>query len=198
MAANVIGVEMEARAAALHRSNGVVWPQALNLTPTVRPDVELETLAEVEDLVPTGTPDAVKAEEQTSTPSNRVATLAVPAEPCRVVSVRAWASSALEAWGVNADSQDAALLVIAELAANAARYGRSELSVLLSLTMTALQIEVADSGAPKGSCMPYPELDEDEHGRGLGIVEMLADEVKTHRGTAGWRTRACLQLGEHA
>ncbi|MFJ8113904.1 ATP-binding protein [Streptomyces sp. NPDC096132] len=124
------------------------------------------------------------------------AALAVPAEACRVASVRTWASTRMVTWGIAVDVQNAALLVIGELAANAVRHGRSELSVLLSLDTTVLQIEVADSGAPRSPVVPRLELDEDEHGWGLGIVETLSDDVTTTRGEAGWRTWARLRLDE--
>ncbi|MFG1672415.1 ATP-binding protein [Streptomyces sp. Y7] len=124
------------------------------------------------------------------------AALAVPAEACRVASVRAWASTRMDTWAIGVDVKDAALLVIAELAANAVRHGRSELSVLLSLDRAVLRIEVADSGAPRSPAVPQFELDEDEHGWGLGIVETLSDEVRTDRGEAGWRIRAWLRLDD--
>jgi anti-sigma regulatory factor (Ser/Thr protein kinase) len=102
----------------------------------------------------------------------------------------------MDTWGIGVDVKDAALLVIAELAANAVRHGRSELSVLLSLDTTVLRIEVADSGAPRSPGVPQPELDEDEHGWGLGIVETLSDEVTTTHSEAGWWTRAWLRLDD--
>ncbi|MGW9438061.1 ATP-binding protein [Streptomyces sp. NPDC055607] len=127
--------------------------------------------------------------------ATRAAVLAVPAEARRISLVRRWASDALSTWRLGTEESDAALLVVGELASNAARYGRSELSVLLALTTTELRIEVSDRGEAGRAGPPRDEPAEDEHGRGLGIVELLSTDVAMTCGEDGWRTRAHLPVG---
>lgn len=72
------------------------------------------------------------------------------------------------------ETWDNALLVLAEMLANAVRVCRVGLSVKVEVHQAWLQIEVADdSPAPPVRRKPAPE---DAHGRGVDIIAMLSDD----------------------
>ncbi|WP_420719393.1 ATP-binding protein [Streptomyces sp. RTd22] len=74
---------------------------------------------------------------------------------------------------------DNAVLIVAELAANAAQHGRADLTVLLTRWRDAVHITVQDTGAPSNRDEPTTGRDEVERGRGLAIVSALADWTRT-------------------
>ncbi|WP_416530776.1 ATP-binding protein [Streptomyces coelicoflavus] len=89
----------------------------------------------------------------------------------------------LDAWGVPYGStvSDTAALLVAELAANAVTHGRApgrDIEVLLRLDAYTLRIDVSDSrgerrpSEPEATATAAPEA---EHGRGLLLVDALAD-----------------------
>ncbi|MFF0682864.1 ATP-binding protein [Streptomyces tendae] len=84
----------------------------------------------------------------------------------------------LDAWGVPYGSaiSDTAALLVAELAANAVTHGRvpgRDIEVLLRLDAYTLRIDVSDSrGERRPTVTAAPEA---EHGRGLLLVDALAD-----------------------
>ncbi|WP_405644579.1 ATP-binding protein [Streptomyces uncialis] len=87
---------------------------------------------------------------------------------------RLLAECRLRAWGLPLDP---AALVVAELAANAALHGsdrRTGFRLSLSVTDTALRIEVSDSAGDRmpGAGLPAAGA---ESGRGLLLVEALAE-----------------------
>ncbi|MER6339306.1 ATP-binding protein [Streptomyces tendae] len=84
----------------------------------------------------------------------------------------------LDTWGIPYGStvSDTAALLVAELAANAVTHGRvpgRDIEVLLRLDAYMLRIDVSDSrGERRPTVMAALEA---EHGRGLVLVEALAD-----------------------
>ncbi|AXK36000.1 ATP-binding protein [Streptomyces armeniacus] len=109
----------------------------------------------------------------------------------------------LSAWGVpyGSGASDAAALVVAELAANAATHGRvpgRDFEVRLSLDAYALRIDVSDARGerrPDGAVTP---VDGAEGGRGLLLVEALADRwCVLDRVPVGKTVRAELDLSRH-
>ncbi|MFJ9864286.1 ATP-binding protein [Streptomyces sp. NPDC101165] len=123
--------------------------------------------------------------------------IAVPADVGRIRDIRHFTSAVLNQWGIDGDNLDACVLIVSELAGNAARHGRADLAVLLSLSAHMLHIEVADHGVavqrPAGSTPP----DATEHGRGLDIVQALADRYEARQQRDGWRTRVCIRIAPH-
>lgn len=111
------------------------------------------------------------------TTTARQATLTLPATPGDARTIRHWSAHALTCWGmVDADLDDA-LLVIGELAANAVEHGGEDMTVALTLSGNLLNVAVSDDGPAGPSCIPGSgcEADpEDEHGRGLMLVEALS------------------------
>ncbi|MDN3060032.1 ATP-binding protein [Streptomyces sp. SRF1] len=104
------------------------------------------------------------------------ALLTLPARENRVRATREFTSSILDRWNIASDDRDSAILIVSELTANAARYGRAEMTVRLALGDRTLHIAVADTGL-RPSPSEKPDIDTAEHGRGLGIVEFLAHWV---------------------
>lgn len=125
---------------------------------------------------------------------SRQAAIALPAQECHVRTARRFASALLVSWHVAEDDQASVLLIVSELAGNAAEHGRSEMAVHLSLEDRALHIDVADSGEPAPSPRARSGAAEDEHGRGLSIVEFLADRTETCQEQSGRRVRTTLRI----
>ncbi|MEV4044865.1 anti-sigma regulatory factor (Ser/Thr protein kinase) [Streptomyces sp. SAI-195] len=87
----------------------------------------------------------------------------------------------LDTWGVPYGSSvsDTAALLVAELAANAVTHGRvpgRDIEVLLRLDAYTLRIDVSDSrGERRPTVTSVTAAPEAEHGRGLLLVDALAD-----------------------
>ncbi|MFF5478089.1 ATP-binding protein [Streptomyces sp. NPDC012935] len=113
----------------------------------------------------------------------RVFTQRLSATPRGARLARHLALNQLRAWGVphGSDASDAVALIVAELAANAVTHGRvpgRDFELRLSLPTGSIRVEVTDtrteSHPPKPGDVPPPRP-LDEHGRGLVLVEALAD-----------------------
>ncbi|UUU33800.1 ATP-binding protein [Streptomyces sp. CA-210063] len=89
----------------------------------------------------------------------------------------------LHSWGIphGSDASERAAAVVAELAANAVTHGRvpgRDFELRLSLPTGSLRIEVTDTRAerhPPGPGAVRPSRPLDEGGRGLTLVDALAD-----------------------
>ncbi|WP_254667974.1 ATP-binding protein [Streptomyces griseus] len=100
----------------------------------------------------------------------------------------------LARWDVVPEDRDSVLLIVGELAGNAAQHGRADMIVSLTFEGRAVHIEVADSGATAPSPHPRCTGAPDEHGRGAGIVELLADWTETLEERDHRRDRAGLRV----
>ncbi|WP_432172673.1 ATP-binding protein [Streptomyces sp. Tue6028] len=129
-----------------------------------------------------------------ATSAARTAVLALPAEPASVSVARHWTTDLLTRWGVSADDLDAAALVISELAANTVRYGHAEMTVRLLQQADRLYLCVTDSGVPLAAHRLVIPQELAEHGRGLAIVEALAETIEVTREPEGWRVGAVLRV----
>jgi anti-sigma regulatory factor (Ser/Thr protein kinase) len=99
----------------------------------------------------------------------------------------------LTSWHVKGDDLDSALLVYAELAANALRHGQGELiGVHIKLGDAELTVDVTDGDCRTGEVHPRRRTGWDsETGRGLLLVAALADQWGTYPTPAGkgvWAT----------
>lgn len=122
------------------------------------------------------------------TAPTRSAELVQPAEPAYVGAARHFTSELLGLWGLAADDRIAAELIVDELAANAARHGRTQMSVRLTMRDQGLVITVTDSGeAPHHDGGGPDSTPADEHGRGLEIVRRLAGSTSIHDDERGRR-----------
>ncbi|MFE9173308.1 ATP-binding protein [Streptomyces kebangsaanensis] len=119
------------------------------------------------------------------------ALLTLPAQEAHVSAARHFAADLLETWSVPESERDSAVLIVDELAANAAQYGREHMTLLLVLDNGTLHIVVSDSGTAVER--PRPDIAPDEHGRGTGIVQYLAQSTEVHQTRSGREVRACLR-----
>jgi anti-sigma regulatory factor (Ser/Thr protein kinase) len=112
------------------------------------------------------------------------------------------AANQLHAWGIphGADASGTVALIVAELAVNAVTHGRvpgRDFELRLTLVTGGVRIEVSDTCAelhppgPKGVRVPKPL---DEHGRGLVLVDALADRWEVLRREPGKTVRAEVDL----
>ncbi|WP_269856100.1 ATP-binding protein [Streptomyces sp. RPT161] len=121
----------------------------------------------------------------------RQALLTLPAQEAHVSAARHFTADLLENWSIPQDERDSAVLIVDELAANAARYGHEYMTLQLVLDHHTLHIVVVDSGADVDR--PRQDIAPDEHGRGNGIVEFLAQSTEVHQAPDGREVHACLQ-----
>lgn len=121
------------------------------------------------------------------------AMIALPAEASRVRAARRFTIDHLTRWGVVDADRDRAELIASELVGNAVRHGGSDVTVHLSLVDGDLRIEVVDTGGRSRarSCIITPT---DEAGRGLRLVDSLADWTDIRRETHGWQVCVGLRI----
>ncbi|MGW1894053.1 ATP-binding protein [Streptomyces sp. NPDC002004] len=118
----------------------------------------------------------------------------LPAQEALVGCLRSAARAVLTRWHLSEEERESALLIVGELAANAAVHGRSEMSLRLVLTEGTLGIIVGDHGESVPSHRPAADDDPDEHGRGLDIVHTLSTRVDLHHDDHGTWILACLAV----
>ncbi|MGW5370616.1 ATP-binding protein [Streptomyces sp. NPDC004009] len=124
-------------------------------------------------------------------PCRHQALLTLPAQEAHVSAARHFAADLLTTWGVPASERDSAVLIVDELATNAAQYGRERMTLQLVLDDGTLHIVVTDSG--EAVDRHRPDIAPDEHGRGTGIVQYLAQSTQVHQTRNGLEVRACLR-----
>jgi anti-sigma regulatory factor (Ser/Thr protein kinase) len=73
------------------------------------------------------------------------------------------------------DLRDAISVMVSELAMNAVQYARTSFVVSIELSGDSLRVEVSDSGGGSPEAQPLPPASS-PHGRGLFLVDRLADE----------------------
>ena len=111
----------------------------------------------------------------------------VPQELAAVTEVRHAAGHVLDGWGIEAQLRGDTLLLLSELATNALLHGRQPVEVRLSRGRRHITLEVHD-GAPTLPRRARPSED-DEHGRGLLLVSLMAQRWGTRptpQGKAVW------------
>lgn len=110
------------------------------------------------------------------------AEIELPDDLSSVADARQFVKQRLSDWGID-EPLDDALLVVSELAANALTHAHSSYSIRLSATSNVLRIEVDDAGA--GTPEPQPLTEDEEHGRGLHLVDALAASWGMESGDGG-------------
>ncbi|MGB8947289.1 MAG: ATP-binding protein [Streptomyces sp.] len=115
--------------------------------------------------------------ERTTSPLPREIDWRLPRTPRSVGRARSLLSEQARAWKVPDDVADTAVLLLSELMTNAVRHGRvsagREVEARCVLDGGVLRTEVADAS----DALPCPREagPDDESGRGLALVELLAD-----------------------
>lgn len=122
------------------------------------------------------------------------ATASLPARPEVVRHARRLTRTALAAWGAG-HLVDGAEMIVSELVTNAVRYGHGPVDLAIALTDEMLRISVSDGGP----CLPVPREagPGDQSGRGLLIVEALAESWEVRAGLDG-KTVSCVLPTGHA
>ncbi|MEU6513772.1 ATP-binding protein [Streptomyces sp. NPDC046978] len=127
----------------------------------------------------------------------RHALLVMPARPASVRSARHIAEALLRRWDLCADDRYTAVLVVDELAANAAEHGHRRLTLRLDLGPDVLRVRARDHGGGRRPARPGQDTDPDEHGRGLAIIDALAARMEIRRDAAGWCVAVELPVTRH-
>ena len=102
---------------------------------------------------------------------------------------RDFVQETMRTWGVSAELVDDVVLLVSELVTNAVIHGRPPVEVRLRRSLDSVVLEVHDGATtlPRKQ-RPAPE---DEHGRGLLLVALLADRwgtSPTPHGKSVWAT----------
>jgi hypothetical protein len=149
-------------------------------------------------LLPDGPDDDVALLLAQAVESPADATLSLPVEDDigAVAGVRHRAADVMTHWGVGRDVRDEALLLLSELTTNALLHGRPPVEVRLSRDRRHLTLEVHD-GAPTLPRRSRPGVD-DEHGRGLLLVSLMAKRWGTRPTPHGKAVWCVLDLPQEA
>ncbi|MDN3272455.1 ATP-binding protein [Streptomyces sp. MA15] len=125
----------------------------------------------------------------------RESSFRLPAEAASVPLARRFTTTVLTLWKVGGELLEGAELVVSELAGNAATHGRCDLTVRLRLDANGLlHITVIDRGdEPESAASP---LADDEHGRGMHIIQALAARIYVTRQSRSRHTLVVLTAGE--
>ena len=108
-------------------------------------------------------------------PSTQAVTRRLPARPGSVHLGRRFARQLLDTWDVPATVKDSAELVVSELVTNAARHSEDALEVSLERLPRLLRIAVTDTSHRMPPEAAVPVEDDATSGRGLMLVESVAD-----------------------
>jgi anti-sigma regulatory factor (Ser/Thr protein kinase) len=112
-----------------------------------------------------------------------IACVQLPPSVESVPAARSCTAAALGAWGLPESVLDDVALLLTELTANAVRHGRGVVSVELDLDGDRLTVRVCD-GAEAAPLLKHASV-EDEGGRGLWLVEAIADSWGWDAATPG-------------
>jgi anti-sigma regulatory factor (Ser/Thr protein kinase) len=113
-----------------------------------------------------------------------------PASRASAREARAFSEAALGE--LNEAQRSAIALVVSELAANAVLHAESPFTVSIELSDSAVTLEVTDHG--RGTPVLRSPGIEESNGRGLQIVEFLADSWHIENGDAGTVVRVVINL----
>ncbi|MFF2149136.1 PAS domain S-box protein [Kitasatospora sp. NPDC058190] len=97
----------------------------------------------------------------------------LPDAPAAVREGRAFLGKALAGWGFDHRTDDV-ILLLSELVTNSVRHAHGPIGLRLRRTATAFTVEVSDGSSQLPQ--PRPATGEEESGRGLALVDALADE----------------------
>jgi anti-sigma regulatory factor (Ser/Thr protein kinase) len=122
-------------------------------------------------------------------PGATVAVHAVPPDPAGVSKAREFLRRTLKDWGINEDTTDTAVLCLSELVTNAVIHTQAGCVVRVLLEDGALTTTVRDGGSPNAAATAPVSDPLQTHGRGLHLVDALANRWGSeldNRGTTVW------------
>jgi DNA-binding response OmpR family regulator/serine phosphatase RsbU (regulator of sigma subunit)/anti-sigma regulatory factor (Ser/Thr protein kinase) len=150
----------------------------------------------VEQLLPEGPDDDVAVLLASVVPAplpGRTASLHLAAEERAVHEARSFVAATLDDWGLATGVTEDAVLVASELITNAVLHGKVPVELRLRATATDLVLQALD-GATSLPQRMRPTAD-DEHGRGLQIVALLAARWGTRPTPSGKSVWCMLPIG---
>ncbi|KNB54227.1 hypothetical protein AC230_03695 [Streptomyces caatingaensis] len=112
-------------------------------------------------------------------------TLSLPASPRSAALARRFSRLLLAEWGLD-DLADDAVLLLSELVTNAVVHvpeGSGGVELALTRTSAHLLAQVTDCGSALPACAPA--RDDSEGGRGMWLVEQIADQWGHHASPGG-------------
>ncbi|MEV6332363.1 ATP-binding protein [Streptomyces sp. NPDC051909] len=120
-------------------------------------------------------------------PADDDLTQALEHRPEAAGDARHTAQAVLEAWRVDEETAGAVVLVVSELVTNAVEHAQAPLFLHLHREHSGnrVWVGVTDGGPAARDGAWTSSCTEDEHGRGLAVVDMLADAHGTHNHTRG-------------
>ncbi|MCX4647577.1 ATP-binding protein [Streptomyces sp. NBC_01446] len=111
---------------------------------------------------------------------------------------RAHAADALRQWQIDDDIVEALRLIVSELVTNAVVHTASRtIEITVSVTATEAVVTVTDQGL-FGTPVAREARPEEEHGRGLALVEALATRWESTPLADGTQVEAAVTLPEQA
>ena len=120
-----------------------------------------------------------------TSPAATVATHAVVADPAAVSGSRRFLRRTLEAWRVDEDTIDTAVLCLSELVTNAVIHAGAGCLMRVVLEAGMLTISVRDGGSRNGVVTAATDDPLQVHGRGLQLVDALATRWGSELDTVG-------------
>ncbi|MGW6795726.1 ATP-binding protein [Streptomyces chartreusis] len=122
--------------------------------------------------------------------SPQQAVLALQSRKASARTFRHFTEDVLGRWGLPEGERDSAVLIVSELTANAAQHGCASTTLFLFHDQETLCIEVVDFGDRlQDGCERADDDDPAEHGRGMGIVECLAQWIEVRQNRDGRTVR---------
>ena len=120
----------------------------------------------------------------TTNPATRLmrARLALPPVPASAARARQFVDDTLRGWGCDG-FVDVARLLVSELATNAVLHARTDMTLVVAVTRGELRVEVHDGSVAPPVQRNYE--DEAMTGRGLGLLEQMADRWGVEHGGDG-------------
>lgn len=120
--------------------------------------------------------------------------LDVPGDAAAVGDARRFLRRALDGWGVDPEASDTAVLCVSELVTNAVIHADTGCSVHVAMKDDVLTVTVRDHGSPNAASGVMIEEPLRVHGRGLQLVEALANRWGSEHDTAGTTVWFALDL----
>jgi len=105
-------------------------------------------------------------------------------DPSQVARARILVAEALEGWGVDGEVAEVTVLLVSEVVTNALLHSRPPFELRAHLNDGCVRVEMADAD-PEGWPAIRPTRPDVPGGRGLRLVESLADAWGTQRDPRG-------------
>ncbi|GAA4121750.1 hypothetical protein GCM10022215_26960 [Nocardioides fonticola] len=129
-----------------------------------------------------------------ATTDRRSASVRLPSDAASVRRAREHVATFCDGHAIGAEVRDVVRLLVSELATNAITHAQGEVTVTVRIEADRLTVEVADGSTrqprPREEALPADPGDWtalDEHGRGLQLVQALADTWGVETDHAGKR-----------